>query len=737
LNLAVLASGAGTNLQALLDRVHGRDGISIAAVASDKPEAQALTRARDAGLPTAVFPTGEYGSRPERDQAMADWLTSLGVELVVLAGYMQLLSGAFLERFRHRVINVHPALLPAFPGLRAIEQAVEYGVRVFGVTVHFVDEGVDTGPIILQRAVEISDARGADSVLAQLHCIEHELLPEAVRLFAAGAVHVDPANPRRVVIDRYSRAGMEPGIKSVSRAGPVLPGEVQVARALLSVSDKTGLVEFARGLVELGIEIVSTGGTAQELSEAGITVRAVSDFTGFPEIMDGRVKTLHPKLHAGLLALRDQPSHLQAVEDNEVELIDLVCVNLYPFERVVGRRVPDDEVIENIDIGGPTMVRAAAKNFAFVAPVVTPESYDAVLAELRESDRRLSMTTRESLASEAFAYTARYDSAIARWFQERREDFPALMVRAYEKLLDLPYGENPHQRAAFYSQVGARTHVMSMVSQLGGKQLSFNNLLDLDAARLLVNEFQVPTCVIVKHNNPCGTAVGRNPLEAYEKAFACDPMSAYGGIVCLNRRVDRALAEAIVSQFAEVVFAPGYDDDAAEVLSTKRNLRVLDDRERRSQNLLDPNLRQVLGGMLVQDRDYGFQEREEMQVVSERKPSEEEWANLLFAWRVCKHVRSNAIVLARGLVTIGIGAGQMSRVDSVRFALEKAQSDVHGAALASDAFFPFADGPQVAIEAGVTAVIQPGGSIRDPDVVEAVDAAGVAMVFTGRRHFRH
>jgi phosphoribosylaminoimidazolecarboxamide formyltransferase / IMP cyclohydrolase len=530
---------------------------------------------------------------------------------------------------------------------------------------------------------------------------------------------------------------MEPGTESVSKTAPVAPGEVQIARALLSVSDKTGLVEFARGLVELGIEIVSTGGTARELSEAGLPVRAVSDFTGFPEIMDGRVKTLHPKLHAGLLALRDQPGHLQAVEENDVELIDMVCVNLYPFERVVGRRVPDDEVIENIDIGGPTMVRAAAKNFAFVAPVVTPESYDAVLAELRESDRRLSLPTRESLASEAFAYTARYDSAIARWFQERKEDFPALMVRAYEKLLDLPYGENPHQRSAFYSQVGARTHILSMVSQLGGKQLSFNNLLDLDAARLLVNEFQVPACVIVKHNNPCGTAVGRSPLEAYQKAFACDPMSAYGGIVCLNRRVERALAEAIVDQFAEVVFAPGYDDDAVEVLSTKPNLRILDDRERRAQSLLDPNLRQVLGGMLVQDRDYGFQEREEMQVVSERKPSEEEWQNLLFAWRVCKHVRSNAIVLTRDLATIGIGAGQMSRVDSVRFALEKAKSDVQGAALASDAFFPFADGPQLALDAGVTAIIQPGGSIRDPDVVDAIDAAGAAMVFTGRRHFRH
>src|SRR5579884_1670249 len=383
---------------------------------------------------------------------------------------------------------------------------------------------------------------------------------------------------------------MEPGTESMSKPAPAGPGEVQIARALLSVSDKTGIVEFARGLAELGVEIISTGGTASELSGAGIPVRAVADLTGFPEIMDGRVKTLHPKLHAGLLALRDQPGHIQAAEEHEVEFIDLVCVNLYPFERTVGRRVSDAEVIENIDIGGPTMIRAAAKNFAFVAPITSPESYDAVLAELRESDRRLSLTTRESLAAEAFAYTARYDTAIARWFQEKREDFPSLMVRAYEHVLDLPYGENPHQRAAYYSQVGTRTHVLSMVSQLGGKQLSFNNLLDLDAGRLLLAEFQIPACVIIKHNNPCGVAVGSTALEAYRRAFACDPLSAFGGVLCFNRPVDRELAQALVEQFIEVLFARGYDDDALEVLCTKPNMRILDDRERRAANMIEPHL---------------------------------------------------------------------------------------------------------------------------------------------------
>ena len=531
---------------------------------------------------------------------------------------------------------------------------------------------------------------------------------------------------------------MPRGTEPVSSISPVAPGEVQVARALLSVSDKTGIGEFARGLADLGIEIISTGGTARELENAGIRVRSISDLTGFPEIMDGRVKTLHPKLYAGLLAVRDNPEHLVAAQEQEVEFVDLVCVNLYPFERTAATRgVTDDEVVENIDIGGPTMIRAAAKNCAFAAPIVSPASYDAVLDELRESGRRLSPTTRESLAAEAFAYTARYDTAIARWFQEKREDFPPLMVRAFEKVLELPYGENPHQRAAYYAQVGTRTHVLSMVSQLGGKALSFNNLLDLDSARLLLSEFKIPGCVIIKHNNPCGVAVASTALEAYEKAFACDPMSAFGGVIAINRTVDKSLAEALVNQFVEVIFARGYNDDALEVLATKPNVRILDDRERRSPNMIEPHLRQVIGGMLVQDRDADLDDRAEMQVVSERRPTEEEWQELLFAWRVCKHVRSNAIVLARDLASVGIGAGQMSRVDSVRLALEKSQSGIEGCVMASDAYFPFADGPQLALDAGVTAVIQPGGSMRDPQVVEAIDAAGAAMVFTSRRHFRH
>ena len=426
--------------------------------------------------------------------------------------------------------------------------------------------------------------------------------------------------------------------------------EVQVKRALLSVSDKTGIVEFARGLTELGIEVISTGGTARALMENGIRVRSISELTGFPEIMDGRVKTLHPKLYAGLLAVRDNDEHLAAAEEHAVEFVDLVCVNLYPFERTAAQRgARDEDVIENIDIGGPTMIRAAAKNHAYAVPVVDPVAYDAVLAELRESDCRLSPNTRESLAAEAFAYTARYDTAIARWFQERREDFPPLFVRAFEKVLELPYGENPHQRAAYYEQVGARTHVLSMVSQLGGKPISFNNLLDLDAGRLLLAEFQIPACVIIKHNNPCGVACGSTALEAYVKAYACDPQSAFGGIVCLNRGVNGDLARALSEQFVELLFARGYDEEALSVMAEKPNTRILDDQERRIPNMIEPHLRQVIGGLLVQDRDFDLEERSEMQVVTERRPTEAEWQQLSFAWRVCKHTKSNGIIIARDL----------------------------------------------------------------------------------------
>jgi phosphoribosylaminoimidazolecarboxamide formyltransferase/IMP cyclohydrolase len=520
------------------------------------------------------------------------------------------------------------------------------------------------------------------------------------------------------------------------------PGEVRVRRALLSVSDKAGIVDFARGLSELGVELISTGGTARELAGAGLQVRSIDDFTGFPEIMDGRVKTLHPRLYAGLLALRDNEEHLRAAAEQKIELVDLVCVNLYPFEQTVARAdATDAEVIENIDIGGPTMIRAAAKNRTFAAVVVDPADYEGVLTELRESEGRLSLPTRERLAARAFACTARYDAAISTWFAGREgEDFPAQRASVFEKVTDLRYGENPHQRAAYYAQVGAPTHLLAGVVQLHGKELSFNNLLDLSSARELVEEFTEPVCAILKHNNPCGCALGETGQLAYERAFACDPESAYGGVIAVNRRVGRAFAESLSKQFIEVLLAPGFDADALEVLQTKKNVRLLELADWGAPAAgLDG--KPVIGGLLTQDRDAVTETREQMRAMSVTAPSEEQWQDMLFAWRVCRHVRSNAIVIVAGGATIGIGAGQMSRVDAVNIAVEKAQAAqpqlLAGSVLASDAYFPFADGPEIAMVAGVTAIIQPGGSVRDPDVVAAIDKAGVAMVATDRRHFRH
>ncbi|MFZ1153314.1 MAG: bifunctional phosphoribosylaminoimidazolecarboxamide formyltransferase/IMP cyclohydrolase [Solirubrobacteraceae bacterium] len=536
--------------------------------------------------------------------------------------------------------------------------------------------------------------------------------------------------------NKQTGAASGSGIERAERAG------VRLRRALLSVSDKTGVVDFARGLVERGVEIVSTGGTARALAEAGVPVRAVEDFTGFPEMMDGRVKTLHPRLYAGLLAVRNDEGHLQAAAEHSIEPVDLVCVNLYPFEQTVARGdASDAEIVENIDIGGPTMIRAAAKNHAFAAVVVDPADYEVVLSELRDSDGRVSMATRERLAAVAFATTARYDAAISRWFGVRTyEGFPPRWASSYEKVMDLRYGENPHQRAAFYADVGASTHLLENVKQLHGKELSFNNLLDLSSARELVEDFSEPACVIVKHNNPCGCALGDTLQEAYERAFACDPMSAYGGVIALNRRVDLACAQALSQQFIEVLLAPGFDPDALEVLTEKKNVRLLElpDWPARGEGMEE---KPVIGGVLSQSRDIVSETREQMHVMSITAPAEAQWDDLLFAWKVCRHVRSNAIVIAARGATIGIGAGQMSRVDAVNIAIDKARAAqpdlLAGSSLASDAYFPFADGPQLAIAAGVTAIIQPGGSMRDEEVVAAANDAGVAMVATGVRHFRH
>ncbi len=495
---------------------------------------------------------------------------------------------------------------------------------------------------------------------------------------------------------------------------------------------------FARGLVGLGWRLVASGNTAGALEAIGLPVEHVETVTESPEMLGGRVKTLHPRVHAGILARRDDEDDVATLEEHGIETFDLVCVNLYPFEEVAARKgVTEAEAVEMIDIGGPSMLRGAAKNFAHCAPVCRPDQYHDVLEELRASGE-LSLETRRRLAGEAFAHTAAYEAAIATWFNAR-DEMPDSLVVSLEKVLDLSYGENPHQRAAYYAERGVRRHLLSRVEQLHGKELSFNNLNDFSAARSLAREFAQPACVIVKHANPCGVAVGADAEEAYDKALASDPTSAYGGVVVVNREVEAPLGEKLAEQFVEVLFAPGYTDDALSALRQKKNVRILLDGERRAGEPGERNYKRVLGGMLVQDADAEIDDREDWEVATGELTAPQ-WDDLVFAWRVCKHVASNAIVLAKDLQTIGIGAGQMSRVDAVRIAVEKAAEfghDVRGSVLASDAFFPFPDGPQIALDAGTTAIVQPGGSRRDEDVIAAVAEAEGAMVFTGRRHFRH
>lgn len=508
-------------------------------------------------------------------------------------------------------------------------------------------------------------------------------------------------------------------------------------RALLSVSDKTGLVEFAQALAAHGVELLSTGGTAAVLREAGLAVVDVAQVTGFPEMMDGRIKTLHPRIHGGLLARREVAADVAAMEEHGIPAIDLLVVNLYPFETTQASGADFVTCIENIDIGGPAMIRAAAKNHADVAVVTDPADYPALLQELA-AHGGIGAAFRRVLAQRAFARTAAYDAAVSNWLAAQLDD-PAPRRRAFAGVLAQPlrYGENPHQRAAFYADGSARAGIAT-AQQLQGKELSWNNINDTDAAFELVAEFGTDdaACVIVKHANPCGVALGADLHEAWQRALACDPTSAFGGIVALNRPLDAATAQAITEIFTEVVIAPGADDAARAVFADRKNLRLL-----LTDGLPDPaapslSVRQVAGGFLVQDRDNGTIATDSLQVVTQRAPSPHEMADLLFAWRVVKHVKSNAIVLARDRATLGIGAGQTSRVDSARIAAGQA-GDAAGAVVASDAFFPFADGLLAATASGARAVIQPGGSMRDAEVIAAADAAGIAMVLTGLRHFRH
>jgi phosphoribosylaminoimidazolecarboxamide formyltransferase/IMP cyclohydrolase len=762
--VAVGVSGAGSNLRALAAAARRNElGGDITLVFADR-ECPALAWASEEGIETALLPglgappapDGTGGDRAGADAALAETLVAAGVDVVVLAGYMRLIGPATLAAFEGRILNTHPSLLPAFPGSHPVRDALAHGVKVTGCTVHVVDATLDGGPIVLQEPVTIAPGDDEASLHGRIKAVEHRLLPRAVALALAGAVPIDGRTTRVDV------AAAEQGL-------PV------PRRALLSVSDKTGLAELGRQLVDRGFELVSTGGTARALREAGLAVTDVSAVTGFPEILDGRVKTLHPGIHAGVLADRRLEAHRAALLEAGIAPFELVVVNLYPFAAAAERQgITLDELVEEIDIGGPAMVRAAAKNHASVAIVTSPARYEAVLAALDEPGE-IALGLRSALAVEAFRHTAGYDARIAAELPCRMDDagitlppepglprsedpFPAILVLPFEKVETLRYGENPHQPAARYRRTDRNARsgdgpFATGVPPLQGKALSYNNVLDASAAAGLARLLRGPACVVVKHTNPCGAAERPTLLEAWQAAFAGDPQAAFGGVVALTGEVGADVAQAMSEIFLEVVVAPAFTSDALEILAAKPNLRLVADPSLTGQPVgprpdgtmrVDylGSVRSAGGAVLVGAPDDGVDDPAEWITLTTRGPDAREQADLDLAWRLVRGVVSNAIVLVRDGQLIGLGSGQVSRVDACRQAVEKAErlhapEGARGAVAASDAFFPFPDGPEILLDAGVGAIVQPGGSLRDAEVLAAVERASGAMLITARRHFRH
>jgi phosphoribosylaminoimidazolecarboxamide formyltransferase / IMP cyclohydrolase len=781
-SIAVCVSGEGTNLRAIVRAVRrGRLAEPVVLVLADRPCA-AVEWAASQSIPTRIVRPADHPDAGAWDRAVAGALLESGARVVALAGFMRILGPATLAAFRDRILNVHPSLLPAFAGAHAVRDALAAGVAVSGVTIHLVDDVLDGGPVVLQEAVAVMPGDDEESLLAHLHAVEHRLFPRALALLAGGALRVGPG--RRVAFD-----------------GGALASLPRPRRALVSVSDKSGLADLARGLDALGFELVSTGGTARALRDAGLEVTDVATVTGFPEMLDGRVKTLHPAIEAGVLADMRLPAHVRQLAAAGIEAFELVVVNLYPFAAAAERGgITTDELVEEIDIGGPTLVRAAAKNHASVGIVTDPGAYAGVLDELRRAGS-LGEETRRRLAVEAFRHTAAYDARIAAelpgrfgmpgdaggageagttregagavtsgdaatsaavaatsrdtsasaavagaaapdTIDGRPEAFPSRVHLELEREQVLRYGENPHQAAAVYRVAGmpaAAGPFARGVDLRQGKPLSYNNLLDASAAAALARDLHGPACVIVKHTNPCGVAEAVDPLRAWELALAGDPVSAFGGVVALTRPIDAPLAERLAGMFLEVVVAPSMDAGAADVLARRSNLRVV----------VDPCLGDAAGSPVVEYRSAGGailatqsdvlpDDPAGWRVATARTPDDRERRDLELAWRIVRHVKSNAIVLVRDGALVGAGAGQMSRVDSARLAVAKAGPDrCAGAACASDAFYPFPDGLLACADAGVSAFVQPGGSVRDGEVIAAADAAGVSMLLTGTRHFRH
>jgi phosphoribosylaminoimidazolecarboxamide formyltransferase/IMP cyclohydrolase len=734
--IGVAVSGAGSNLRALHAAAsRGELDGEIVLVVADR-DCPALAWAKEQGLPTQLVPDGE-------DVALAATLETARVDLLVLAGFMRLVGPSVLASFHRRVVNTHPSLLPAFPGAHAVRDALAHGARVTGVTIHLVDETLDGGPILAQEPVTILQDDDEERLRERIQAVEHRLLPRTVALLLAGAFAVDG---RRVTLDPVAADARLPAVR----------------RALLSVSDKTGLVDLGRGLVDRGFELVSTGGTARALRDAGLPVTDVAAVTGSPEMLDGRVKTLHPRIHGGLLGDRRVADHRQQLIAAGIAPFELVVVNLYPFAAALERPgITVDELVEEIDIGGPSMVRAAAKNHANVAIVTSPARYGAVLAAL-DSPGGIDDELRRQLALEAFAHTAAYDARIAGELPARlvaagllpptEDPYPASLSIALEKVETLRYGENPHQPAARYRRPGATIADGPFGverSPVQGKALSYNNVLDAAAASALGRALRGPAVVIVKHTNPCGAAERPTLLEAWAASLEADPVSAFGGVVALTREVDGPIAEALVSIFLEVVVAPAYTGDALAVLATKPNLRVLLDEtlahdEPVASGAVSPtgSLRTAGGAVLVTAPDVVADQPAAWTCATRRPPTADELLDLDLAWRLVRGVTSNAIVLVRDRRLIGMGSGQTSRVDAARGAVAKAQamlgaSETAGAACASDAFYPFADAVEACLAAGVRAFVQPGGSLRDAETIAVADAADATMLITGVRHFRH
>jgi phosphoribosylaminoimidazolecarboxamide formyltransferase/IMP cyclohydrolase len=736
--IAVGVSGAGSNLRAL--HVAGRRGElggEVVLVFADRA-CPALDWAAEEGIETALVAGGD-------DAALAEVLAGVRADIVVLAGYMRIVGPRVLGGFRGRILNIHPSLLPAFPGASAVRDALAYGVRVSGVSVHLVDETLDGGPIVAQETVAVLPDDDEGSLRERIQAVEHRLLPRTVALLATAAARV-AEDGRHVDLD-------------LDIADAHIPTP---RRALLSVSDKTGLVELGRGLVARGFELVSTGGTARTLRDAGLPVTDVAAVTGSPEMLDGRVKTLHPRVHGGLLADRRLPDHRRQLIAAGIAPFEVVVVNLYPFAAALERPgITIDELIEEIDIGGPSMVRAAAKNHANVAIVTSPGSYPEILAAL-DRPGGLDERSRLTLAIEAFAHTAAYDARIAAELPTRLVDaglldapddpYPATLSIALEKVETLRYGENPHQPAALYRRPGSTIadgpFGVDRVP-LQGKALSYNNVLDAAAASSLGRALRGAGVVIVKHTNPCGAAERSTLLEAWEAALEADPVSAFGGVVALTREVDKAVAEALTSIFLEIVVAPAYAPEALEVLAAKPNLRVLVDEALASDpplagDAVSPtgSIRTAGGAVLVTAPDVLADAPSTWTCVTKRVPTDREQRDLDLAWRLVRGVMSNAIVIVRDRRLVGMGSGQTSRVDAARQAVAKAQAmlgaaSTDGAACASDAFYPFPDAVEVCLDAGVRAFVQPGGSVRDAEAVDIADRHDATMLITGVRHFRH